>query len=514
MIELIDLRHVVALLRRYWMLLVAGAFVGAVLGGVLAYLRPSVHTAEITMLVGTSTQDIGLDRTDVEASILIADIYADLAIRQPILQSTISELGLDTTWPALRDDVRVVRQEDSQLLEIRVSSAVEAEALATVDQIGQQLILASPNQDSSTSDGVSEQELIEQRRAALGETLEQRQARVDELEAQLAATLDARREQIEANLQVAERMLLDSEDALTRLLEIDEASDGPNSISVLEPARLVPASRQLFVVLTAIVTAAIGLMLAGLGALLLNRRRDRLETHGDLVEGLGIPVLGVIAGERFPSSWLDALESSPAAHSDQLTNIHLVGGRMAMAAAQEDWAVVIAPLRSDRRVADMATTLGVMVARSGLPVAVVDADLKSATVNDACSVEVNPGLSNLLEPAVASRDLLKKTSEPLLTAVTVGDGYATPYEVYSSVEFIETLDELERGHVSIICIGPPLDGAPESLLLSRHVGSVVITVRQGDEKFSQLKEAVESLQKFEVEVLGVVMLNEGSPGGE
>src|SRR5690242_12268064 len=104
----IDLTHYVRIFRK-WLWLIGASVLVAVLGTYLASFTvvPTYQTS-LTLLVGEGTANPTLSLDEITTSQRIADAYAGMVRRQPVLEAAGKALGLPDSWRDLQNRVTVV----------------------------------------------------------------------------------------------------------------------------------------------------------------------------------------------------------------------------------------------------------------------------------------------------------------------------------------------------------------------------------------------------------------------
>jgi len=144
MSDFVELRHYAAIvLKRWWVLVLVLIFTLAIGFGVTRQQEP-VYKATASILVGQSLQTTNISTQDFRTSEELAQTYAALAQRQPVLEGTVEALGLDTRWQRLRGAVSAKLVPNTQLVEITVEADSPEEAAVIADEVANQLILMSP----------------------------------------------------------------------------------------------------------------------------------------------------------------------------------------------------------------------------------------------------------------------------------------------------------------------------------------------------------------------------------
>ena len=108
--------------RRWWMILLLTLSVGGA-GYAAASMMKPVYRATGSILVGRPFTAANPSKEYIEASQQLAQAYADIATRQPVLEGVVADLDLPVSWTELRDAVNIEVPADNPGLIV-----VEAEA--------------------------------------------------------------------------------------------------------------------------------------------------------------------------------------------------------------------------------------------------------------------------------------------------------------------------------------------------------------------------------------------------
>lgn len=131
-----ELSAYLAIIRRWWLTLVAAAWVAGLFAYLLASGIPSTYEARARILVGPVNGTFD----QVRAAASLVETYAQLAESTPILAATIETLELDTSVRVLDRAVRVTASTISRILTIDVEASDPAVAARIADAIADELI--------------------------------------------------------------------------------------------------------------------------------------------------------------------------------------------------------------------------------------------------------------------------------------------------------------------------------------------------------------------------------------
>ncbi len=153
----------------------------------------------------------------------------------------------------------------------------------------------------------------------------------------------------------------------------------------------------------------------------------------------------------------------------------------------------------------LAANLSTVIARSGQPVVVVDADMRHASQGATFGLPEGAGLSDVLAGRVALRDVLQDPGlSPNLRVLTAGRVPPNPSELLGSRTMRELLEALSELAV-VIVDAPPLLPVTDAAVLSKSVDGVLLVVDARATKIDQLAKALRNLQQAAGTLTGVVL---------
>ena len=126
-------------LMKWWRLIALVTLLAAGVSTVSTMFQPDVYVSKTTLIIGTTFSDPNPDSGQLYIAQQLAQIYADMAKREPIQDSTRAALGID--WLPQYNS-RVVP--NTQMLEISVTDTNPKRAQIVANELANQLILQSP----------------------------------------------------------------------------------------------------------------------------------------------------------------------------------------------------------------------------------------------------------------------------------------------------------------------------------------------------------------------------------
>lgn len=151
-----DLSDYLRLIRRSWLFIVAFVVAGVLVAGAASLLTKPTYEAETQLFVATqssgSIQDLQQGNTFTQARV---QSYVETVETPFVLQPAIDSLGLDLTPEALGEKVHASADLDTVLITILASDSSPIQAAAIAQAVGDSLVSAVEELESSTDGGGS-----------------------------------------------------------------------------------------------------------------------------------------------------------------------------------------------------------------------------------------------------------------------------------------------------------------------------------------------------------------------
>ena len=485
---------------RSWLWLFA---VGVLLAGGTAYLvssaLPKVYKAQVTLLVGQSRSSSSVDYNDLLASQRISQTYANLATTGPILAQVIADAGLQVTPDEFRDAVTAEAARDSTLVTVTVQDGDPQRAADLANAIAAQMIAASGTVYGKNS---QVEGFISSQTEATQLQIEETQAEIDRLTA-LPLRTSAQDQQLAAlNVQVAN--LRQSYAALVQL-----SGSSANALTVVDPATPPREPSSPRVLLSTLLAALVGLLIALGIAYTLEYLDDTVKSSEDVEAATGLATLGTVikmkgAGGRSEIYRLATLlyPRGPAAEAYRTLRTNL------------EFAAVDEPVRTLLVTSSIpgegktttASNLAVAFAQAGRRVILLDADLRKPGVHKVFDLPNVAGLTSLLRTDdVAIDDVVQATEEERLHVITTGLLPPNPAELLGSKRMKTILERLVAAADLVIVDSPPLQAVTDAAILSAITDGTLLVIDAERTRRGAAGHGREALAKADARVLGVAL---------
>ncbi len=485
---------------RSWLWLFA---VGVLLAGGTAYLvssaLPKVYKAQVTLLVGQSRSSSSVDYNDLLASQRISQTYANLATTGPILAQVIADAGLQVTPDEFRDAVTAEAARDSTLVTVTVQDGDPQRAADLANAIAAQMIAASGTVYGKNS---QVEGFISSQTEATQLQIEETQAEIDRLTA-LPLRTSAQDQQLAAlNVQVA--TLRQSYAALVQL-----SGSSANALTVVDPATPPREPSSPRVLLSTLLAALVGLLIALGIAYTLEYLDDTVKSSEDVEAATGLATLGTVIkmkgdGGRSEIYRLATLlyPRGPAAEAYRTLRTNL------------EFAAVDEPVRTLLVTSSIpgegktttASNLAVAFAQAGRRVILLDADLRKPGVHKVFDLPNVAGLTSLLRTDdVAIDDVVQATEEERLQVITTGLLPPNPAELLGSNRMKTILERLVAAADLVIVDSPPLQAVTDAAILSAITDGTLLVIDAERTRRGAAGHGREALAKADARVLGVAL---------
>lgn len=480
---------------RWWRLVVIVTMLAVVASGVSTLFQPDVFVSKTTLVIGTTILDPNPDAGQIYIAQQLAQIYADMAEREPIQQATMDALGID--WLPQYQSRPVP---NAQMIEISVTDTNPRRAQLIADELARQLINQSPA-IGDTETGVR-QEFIRGQLSNLQNQIQDTEKNLEELYTSLIGLNSA--SQI-ANI---ENEIKEQTDKLNSLREsyasfLANSQEGAlNILSVVEPANLptrsVGTSKFIIIGLAGLVGFSLG---AG-AAYLLDFLDRTVKTTSDVERIFNLPVIGYIS--ELSESGNNATYVTKDPNSILAENFRLLRSNIEFFQISRPVRTILitSPSQGNGKTT-VATNLALSISQGEQEVVLVDADLRRPAVHKALDMAKEPGLSDLIRNKADIDEVVRNWYGGDMKVITAGHVPPNITEVVGSKRIGSILGDLKERFEIVIVDAPPLIIA-DSYNLASRVDGVILILEPGQTAEEQAKTIKEQLDRSNAHLLGIV----------
>lgn len=495
-----ELRHYIALARRWaWLLLLSG-----LLAGVGAYYfatrQTPIYSATSTVLLDASNRALNGDASNYTLVLLnerLTRTYAELLTQSDTVNQVLDQYGSRPSVLIISGTTR----RDTSLMDITVESEEPTAAAFVANEIplviNRQQQARQASRFAATLMALNEElARVEEEAAATRTELrlfdpEDPDDRVD------FATLSARLDQQERR----------AESLRQNIFSVQVTQDeSANLLSIIEPAQVPQAPIRPSPLRNALTAAVVGVLLAGGAAFLIEYLDSTVKQDSDLAGLFGLTILGMVGrleqgGRRVLLTALPAQSAVAEAFRILRTNI-----RFALVdEAQHNTLLVTSPGPEEGK-STTAANLALVLAQAGHPTVLVDADLRRPRQHAIFQISNSTGLTTaLVERNSHVRDFLQETSIDGLHLLPAGPIPPNPSELLGSHRMREVMEQLQETSEFVVIDTSPVLAVADSSILASIVSGVLLILRADATTLDAVRRTVEQLDAVQGRILGTVL---------
>ena len=501
-----DIRIYLKGILRWWWLIILSTGMAAAASYYASSQQPPIYQTNTTLLVGQVFEKSNPSGSDFTTLELLAQSYAQIVVRQPILQETINSLGLDMNWTTLKWQVYAYSVPQTQLLVIAVNDTSPDRAVAIADEIAYQLILQSPNSPENHA-RKERSEFVKSQLDDLETRIQTAKTRVSELEDELATAFSARQIQdLQTEIANLESLINNWQANYSDLLTFLEGGDSPNYLTVIEPAQRPYEPVSPNIQLNVMLAAAVGFALAFGAALLLEYIDDTIKSADDLGVATNMTVLGSVTridGKEYRDKLITSLNPfSPVSEAYRILRTNL----QFTSFDQPIKSIMLTSANPGEGKSVTAANLAVIMAQADLKTILVDADLRRPTLHKIFQIGNLEGLTTMLRqanPDIESQ--LKASGIDNLQVITSGPLPPNPSELLSSQRMVELIKRLKDMADVVIFDSPPMLAVTDAAVLSSRIDGVILITQAKHTRRGATKQSIERLEHVGANILGCVL---------
>jgi polysaccharide biosynthesis transport protein len=498
-----ELRHYFNVVLKWWWMIAAAVLVASIAAFFGTQASPRTYLSRTTVMVGQALQDPNPSQSEFGTAQTLAQSYADLVKREPVLRGALETLGLPWKWTELQDMVASRVVPGTLLVEIGVLDTDPQRAKVLADEIANQLIMQSPAGVDLARE--SERQFIQQQIEGLQNKIRKGEEEIQQLDDVIASASSARQIQDARSRQQQIQEQISTWQSNYAQLSVNLRSGTTNFLSVVERAQLPTSPSGSGTIANVLLAAAIGLVLSTGAAFLLEYLDDTLKSSDEIKRLLDLPTLGSI-------SLIEGADSS-----DKLVTLHQPRSPSAeayrMLRTNLQFSSIDKPLRTIMVTSAApaegksitSANLAIVMAQAGKQVLLVDADLRRPSQHDLFQVNNELGLTNaLLESNIALSSVCQTTAVPNLRVMTSGAIPPDPSELLGSRHMASLIESLAQEVDTIIFDSPPIVAVTDASVLATQVDGTLFVIDSAHTRRGAAKQGREILDAVGARVLGAV----------
>jgi non-specific protein-tyrosine kinase len=500
-----ELRQYFSIILKWWWLILIVTLVAGASAYLVSQASPKTYQAKTTISVGQFIGVANPEAGQINTAETLAQYYADLALREPVLLGTLEQLKLEWNPEVLKGMVTARVAPNSALLEISVVDSDPLRAKVLVENIAEQLILQGP--------GSSDIQKEAERQSILGE--------IDDIKANIKI---AREELLKLNDDIAKASSQrQAQEARSRQRTLQEQistwqstyaslltslnTSGSNSPRVIEKPVVPTTPVGPRILENTLLAAVIGFVVAAAAALLIESLDDSIKNQDDVRTLLNLAPMGIITrietGEDYPDKLVVSkfpLSSAAEAYRILRTNLQF---KMVERSIRSLMVTSTQPMEGK---SVTAANLAAVLAQSGKKVVLVDADLRRPTQHRVFEMSNSTGLTGaLLEEKANLGDFMREDIIDNLSVMSSGPLPPNPSELLGSKRMADVIQQFQSICDIVIFDTAPVMSVADATALAGQVDGVLLVVDSGHTRRKMARMSYDALTAVGANVLGVVL---------
>jgi capsular exopolysaccharide synthesis family protein len=285
--------------------------------------------------------------------------------------------------------------------------------------------------------------------------------------------------------------------------------DAPQRVRLLEDAIVTDSPSASKRMMGGALAGGAGFALALFGVSLFEFRRRRVSSADEVVQGLGIDLVGTLpllpdgvrrrlGGPKTPRDryW----------HNLFTESLNAVRTALVHRARREQLRVIMvtSALQGEGK-SLVSCHLAASLARAGFKTLLVDADLRRPAVHQVFNLEATPGLSEVLSGAVGIDSAIRPGPVEQLGVLPAGQRDEQTIQALARGRAGAVWDQLRELYDFIVIDSPPVLPVADSLLIGQHTDGVVFSVLRDVSRLPSIYAAYERLTMLNIRILGAVV---------
>jgi len=296
---------------------------------------------------------------------------------------------------------------------------------------------------------------------------------------------------------------------LQRVKEIESmVGVSSSNIHIVGPASLPIFPFKPNVSRNLLLAIVVGLM-GGIGcAFFLEYFTDTIANPDEIADRFQIPILGVAPLEKNSEYPIEnAFVSDPRSPFSEALRTTKVSIQLSGTNSHAKSFLLTSTIPGEGKTT-LAINLGQTFAGAGEKVILVDADMRKPQLRKLLIPERNAngqGLSTFLAGIVSKDVVIYKTDIHNLHLIPAGPIPPNPVELLASNRFAEVMGYLGEQYDRIILDGPPHQGFADTLVLSQHIGGIILVSSMGDTTRGALRHFKKNIHNVHGTILGCII---------
>ena len=251
---------------------------------------------------------------------------------------------------------------------------------------------------------------------------------------------------------------------------------------------------------------AAGIVLAVLGAVILEMSKKTIETEDDVRSCIDSPILASIPKSPTLRGNVPAVIAKPAGHAAEeirrlATNLAFV----VLDRSEESNVLVVTSSTPAEGKTTIAANLAAAYAERGESVLLMDADIRHPSVGSFLNLSSSVGLISLLTKQAASETVIQKYWKPNFHVLPVEDRPTNPALLVQSKTMKSFIKQASAHYDHVIIDTAPMSVANDAAAFSKNGATVLLVVSLGVAAKKSLRDVVQEFNVIGSQISGVAL---------
>ena len=257
-----------------------------------------------------------------------------------------------------------------------------------------------------------------------------------------------------------------------------------------------------------------GFIISIFWSFLLEYMDNTIKLPSQVEDELGLPLLGSIPYDnslfqrkgRNKSASSSLLEVISDPKSVTIEPLRMVRASISLSkAGTPPKSLVVSSTSSMEGKSVISSFLAVAFAEAGKKTLIIDGDMRKPRQHRIWGLSNETGLSTLLSGQAGIEHCLRREVIPNIDIITSGPLPPSPSELFQSELMSQVLSALGKAYSQIIIDSPPILPVADPLILGNLADGMVLVVAAAKLPIHALRQSVEKLNKYDINLLGVVL---------
>jgi capsular exopolysaccharide synthesis family protein len=170
--------------------------------------------------------------------------------------------------------------------------------------------------------------------------------------------------------------------------------------------------------------------------------------------------------------------------------------------------IVISPFEKDGKTLS-CKNIALSFAEIGKKTLLIDANLRQPTIHKSFNLDLNNGISELLEGSVKTVNFHKSEINNL-SILTAGTSKHNPADLLSSARMDQLLDYVQKNNDIVFIDTPALYTVSDALIFAKKVTGYILVIKNGTTEMEIVRQTVKTLEQAGANIAGF-LLNDVNP---